>query len=56
MLQSNHRNVSLVHSHIAVLQFAFFLLTQKTWRTKVYDKKTAGRFGFMESVRLSYVV
>ena len=24
MLQSNHRNASLVHSHIAVLQFAFF--------------------------------
>ncbi len=25
MLQLNHRNASLVHSHIAVLQFAFFL-------------------------------
>ena len=24
MLQLNHRNASLVHSHIAVLQFAFF--------------------------------
>ena len=24
MLQSNHRNASFVHSHIAVLQFAFF--------------------------------
>lgn len=31
-------------------------MMQKTWRTKVYDKKTAGRFGFTESVRLSYVV
>ncbi len=26
MLQSNHRNASFVHSHIAVLQFAFFFL------------------------------
>ncbi len=24
VIQSNHRNASLVHSHIAVLQFAFF--------------------------------
>ena len=24
MLQSNHRNASLVHSHIAVLHIAFF--------------------------------
>ena len=24
MLKSNHRNASFVHSHIAVLQFAFF--------------------------------
>ena len=29
MLQSNHRNASFVHSHIAVLQFAFFFLTPK---------------------------
>ncbi len=29
MLQSNHRNASLVHSHIAVLKFAFFFLTPK---------------------------
>ena len=27
MLQLNHRNASLVHSHIAVLQFAFFFLS-----------------------------
>ena len=39
MLQSNHRNASFVHAHSAVLQFAFFFLTKKTWRTKVYDKK-----------------
>ena len=28
MLQLNHRNASLVHSYIAVLQFAFFLFAR----------------------------
>ena len=30
MLQLNHRNASLVHSHIAVLQFAFFYPTHRS--------------------------
>jgi len=29
MVQSDHRNASLVHSHIAVLQFAFFSLAHR---------------------------
>ena len=44
MLQSNHRNVSLVHSHIAVLQFAFFLLTQKRGAQKYMIKKQPDAF------------
>ena len=40
MLQSNHRNASFVHSHIAVLQFAFFFLTKKRGAQKYMIKNS----------------
>ena len=66
MIQSNHRNASLVHSHIAVLQFAFFFvlmflflkfLRSRIWSIRYIEKcyrKAGYPKGFFYNKPISY--
>ena len=49
VIQSNHRNASLVHSHIAVLQFALFFSKLECKPSTLSRRGSKGDFKFINT-------